>query len=56
MNMITPGFSPMLLPDGMACSAMDVLGLGFAVLGRGRKVLMSNQTWAADAVGCGPGG
>lgn len=55
MNMITPGFSPMLLPDGMACSAMDVLGLGFAVLGRGRKVLMSNQTWAAMLSGAGRG-
>lgn len=47
MTMIAPGSPSMPLPDGMACSGMDMLGLGFAVLGRGRKALMSNQTWAA---------
>ncbi|AZU03611.1 CheY-like receiver [Glycocaulis alkaliphilus] len=47
MNMIAPGLPSMPLPDKVACSGMDMLGLGFAVLGRRRQVLLSNKTWAA---------
>ncbi|KAA5805419.1 helix-turn-helix transcriptional regulator [Alkalicaulis satelles] len=47
MNMMASGFSPITLPNGVACSGMDMLGLGFAVLGPRRTVLLSNETWGA---------
>lgn len=55
MTIIVPGLSATPMPDGMACAGLDLLGLGFGVLGRGRKVVLSNQTWASILSDAGRG-
>ncbi len=41
--------------DRLACSGLDMLGVGFAVIGAGGRVLMANQTCRSILSGAGRG-